>query len=583
VTDTSPSWWGAAGNLVSTVGDLGKAMKPLATGSLLQEKGKKELFAWTKADQPGFEYGFHIERTDGMVGHDGDVPGYQTFAFYLPAEDATVIAVATMYGWSVRGMPANDLAKEAIKLCFPHREKRLGVERGLRPFAEAEGRPQTWTLAERMAEHKVPGVSLAVIDGGRVAWAKGYGAADAGSGRPVTPATRFQAGSVSKFAAAVLALIQADAGRLDLDADVNTLLTDWKLPRGDKWKAAPVTVRRLLSHTAGVSGHGFVGYQRADGLPTNPQVLAGHPPANSPAVKVTAEPGTTTGYSGGGYQLLQQVLADTSRTPFDELATKELFAPLKLTATGFAPPPPTAADVAFAHDTAGKRLAVPFLLYPESAAAGLWSTPTDLARLGLAVAAARRGEPGAILKATTAEAMLTPAALADGKTTGHGLGPEVGGDGVTFHFGHSGGTVGFRCVFVLYPEAGRGAVVMTNGAGDALMNEVLRAVAAEYRWPGTGHAPKVRTAATLTAAELAAFAGEYAIEGNNTPYTVRAVGGELLLETRFKAAIRLLPLGDGKFFSTSHDREVHFESKDSKWVAAEVRHESRTLFRLARR
>ncbi|MBY0513855.1 MAG: beta-lactamase family protein, partial [Gemmataceae bacterium] len=254
-----------------------------------------------------------------------------------------------------------------------------------------------------------------------------------------------------------------------------------------------------------------------------------------------------------------------------------------LAATGFAPPAPTAADVAFAHDTAGQRLAVPFLHYPESAAAGLWSTPTDIARLGLAVAAARRGEPGAILKATTAAAMLTPAALADGKATGHGLGPEVGGKGEAFHFGHSGGTVGFRCVFVLYPGAGRGAVVMTNGAGDALMNEVLRAVAAEYRWPGTDYAPKVRTAATLTAAELAAFAGEYAIEGNNTPYTVRAVGGGLLLETRYKAAIRLLPLGDGKFFSTSHDREVHFESKDGKWAAAELRHGTRTLFSIIRR
>ncbi|MBY0512813.1 MAG: beta-lactamase family protein, partial [Gemmataceae bacterium] len=292
VTDTSPSWWGAAGNLVSTVGDLGKAMKPLATGSLLKEKGKKELFAWTKADQAGFEYGFHIERTDGMIGHDGDVPGYQTFAFYLPAEDATVIAVATMYGWSVRGMPANTLAKEAIKLVFPDRAKKVGVERGLRPFAEAEGKLQTWTVVERMAEHNVPGVSVAVIDGGRVAWAKGYGVRDAASGETVTPGTRFQAGSVSKFAAAVLALKLADAGRLDLDADVNTLLAGWKLPRDDKWKAEPVTVRRLLSHTAGVNGHGFVGYQRADGLPTNPQVLAGHSSANSPAVKVTAEPGT---------------------------------------------------------------------------------------------------------------------------------------------------------------------------------------------------------------------------------------------------------------------------------------------------
>jgi CubicO group peptidase (beta-lactamase class C family) len=582
VTETSPSWWGAAGNLISTPGDLGRAMKPLATGALLKEKGKKELLAWTKADQAGFDYGFHIERTDGMIGHDGDVPGYQTFAFYLPDEDATVVAVATLYGWSVRGMPANDLAKEAIRRTFPHREKRLGVERGLRPFAEAEGKPQRWTLAERMAEHRVPGVSVAVIDGGKVVWVKGYGVRDAVSADPVTTTTRFQAGSVSKVAAATLALRLADAGKFDLDGDVNTLLTDWKLAREDKWKESPVTVRRLLSHTGGVGGHGFVGYQRADGLPTNRQVLAGDSKANSPAVKVTAEPGTGESYSGGGYQIVQQVLADVSGTPFDELAVKELFAPLKLSATSFSPPAETATDIAFAHDTAGKRLAISFLRYPESAAAGLWSTPSDIANLALAIRSAHAGEPGAILKPKTAAEMLAPVKLA-GKVGGHGLGPAVYGEGKTLRFGHSGGTVGFRCEFVLFVESGQGAVVMTNGAGDALMTELLRAVAAEHNWPGTDFAPKVRKAATLTADQLAAYAGDYAIEGNNTPYTVRASGDELLLETKFKAAIRLLPLGNGKFFGTSHDREVHFESKDGKVIAAEVKYDTRTLFRLLRK
>lgn len=119
VTATSPSWWGAAGSTISTAADLGRAAKPLATGALLREKGKKELLAWTTADQPRFEYGFHIEKVDGMIGHDGDVPGYQCVMYYLPDHDATVVGLGNLYGWSVRGMPTNTLVKAAVAHCFP--------------------------------------------------------------------------------------------------------------------------------------------------------------------------------------------------------------------------------------------------------------------------------------------------------------------------------------------------------------------------------------------------------------------------------------------------------------------------------
>ncbi|MGL4424397.1 MAG: serine hydrolase domain-containing protein [Gemmataceae bacterium] len=129
VTTTSPSWWAASANIISTVHDLGKAMKPLATGALLKEKGKKELFAWTKTDDDESEYGFHLERTNGMIGHDGDIPGYQTFAFYLPNEDATVVGIGTMFGWSVDNMPMNDLANEAIQRVFPKRKKQIPKEK----------------------------------------------------------------------------------------------------------------------------------------------------------------------------------------------------------------------------------------------------------------------------------------------------------------------------------------------------------------------------------------------------------------------------------------------------------------------
>ncbi len=119
VTATTPSWWGAAGNLISTADDLARAAKPLATGALLGEKGKKELLTWTAGDRPGYEYGFHIERDGGMVGHGGDVPGYQSAMYYLPEHDATVVGLGNLYGWSVRGMPATTLVRAAVAHCFP--------------------------------------------------------------------------------------------------------------------------------------------------------------------------------------------------------------------------------------------------------------------------------------------------------------------------------------------------------------------------------------------------------------------------------------------------------------------------------
>jgi CubicO group peptidase (beta-lactamase class C family) len=582
VTETSPSWWGAAGNMYSTLRDLGKAARPLAAGALLGPEGRRILTDWTATDDPGLAYGFHVMKKGGMIGHDGDVPGYQAFLFYLPDQEASVVAVANLYGWSVRGMPGNALAEAAIAHAFPHRDRIARVESGLRPFAEAAGRPQRWPLTERMADHGIPGVSVAVIDGGRVAWAKAYGVKDTASGEPIDTDTRFQAGSISKVVAALTAMRLVDADALDLDRDVNALMTNWSLPRPDPWAGVAVTPRQLLSHSAGIGVHGFVGYPGRDTLPTNLQILEGRPPVNSPSVRVVAEPGTVVLYSGGGYQVLQQVLEDVSGRPFAELAQHEVFQPLGLTRTGYdLPPPDGGMNLAFAHDR-GERLPVPFLCYPELAAAGLWSTPTEVATLGLAIRDSALGA-SRLLNEDSARAMLAPILLTDGTPSSHGLGPEVEGEGPTRRFGHSGGTVGYRSALVLYPGCGQGAVVMTNGAGDVLAGELLRAVADAYDWPGTDFVPVAREARAMTADVLAEFAGAYAIESNGTPMTVRVDGGGLRLEMPYKSPIRLLPAGDDQFFGTSHDREIAFErGRDERVVAATIVHGKEILFRVIR-
>jgi CubicO group peptidase (beta-lactamase class C family) len=581
VTRTSPSWWGAAGNLISTLGDLGKAAQPLATGALLKERGRRELHTWTPADQAEVEYGFHLEKINGRLGHDGDVPGYQSFMFYLPEQQASVVAVATLYGWSVRGMPANELAQLAIAELCPDRATR--IERGLRPFAEATGAPQQYSLTDRMTHYGVPGVSVAVMERGQMVWTHGYGVRTVGQPEAVTADTRFQAASISKLVTATVALRLVDAGQLTLDADVQPLLKDWQLPRSDPEPRGPVTVRQLLQHTAGIGTRGFVGYPADQPVPTALEVLNGSKPANSPAVRVMQTPGQAANYSGGGYQVLQQVLTNVSRQPFPALARQQVFDPLQLAQTDFTQPlARTTTGVASGHDQ-GQVLPGRWFTYPELAAAGLWSTPRELATLLLAVRSAAQGTDG-FLRPATARALLTSATLPNGQATGHGLGAEIDGTGPTLRFGHAGGTVGYRCVSVLFQEAGCGAVVMTNGnAGDALAGELLRSIAAEYGWPGTDFQPRVRATVRKTPVELAAYAGEYGIEGNGIPVTVRVDGAGLRVETKFKAPLPLLPAGAEVFFATSQARELHFERAASgAVVAAKVVQDGQTLFRIVR-
>src|SRR5688572_27074372 len=159
------------------------------------------------------------------------------------------------------------------------------VETGLRFPRTIRGRPVAqMQLDERMRHYKVPGVSIAVIDSFRIAWARGYGVRETGGTSSITTETLFQAASISKPIAAVAALRLVQKGKLDLDEDVNVKLRSWKVPENAFTLARPVTLRRLLSHGAGLTVHGFRGYTSSAPVPTVLQVLDGHSPANSAAI-----------------------------------------------------------------------------------------------------------------------------------------------------------------------------------------------------------------------------------------------------------------------------------------------------------
>jgi len=323
------------------------------------------------------------------------------------------------------------------------------VERGLRSAALFAGDP-TWTLEERMRFHKVPGVSIAVFSDGRILWAKAYGLADADTGQPATPATLFQAASVSKPVSAMAAVKEVERGKLALDRNINEFLKSWKLPENDLTRASPVTLARLLGHNAGVTVHGFGGYAAGRAVPTLEQILDGKPPANNAPIRVDEPPGKEYRYSGGGYTIVQQALVDAEGKPYPAILEELVLRPLGMTQSTCEQPLPVELlkTAAAGHDAQGRPIPGKRHTYPEMAAAGLWTTPSDLARFALALDATLAGKPGGILRKETAVKMV---AAGPGN---YGLGLGIQKRGAGEYFAHGGSNEGFRCQLIGHKTAG---------------------------------------------------------------------------------------------------------------------------------
>jgi len=430
------------------------------------------------------------------------------------------------------------------------------VERGLLPLVRVAGRETRFELSERMAHYRVPGVSVAVLSGSRVEWAKGYGVLEAGRREAVDRETLFQAASISKPVAALAALREVADGRVSLDAPVNQALLTWKLPDTPYTVGRPVTLRSLLSHTAGLGVHGFPGYGQTESLPLLRDVLDGTTLANTPAIRSVQPPGEGFRYSGGGYVILQQLLTDVSGRPFPELMWERVLDPLGMEHSRFEHPLGKASVgvAARGHDATGRTVPGGWNTYPELAAAGLWTTAGDLARFVAALQAALSGRAGGILPEALAREMVTPV----GGPAGLGL--FVEGEGDARRFRHGGSNSGYRCELVGYLDGGYGAVVMTNGdGGSPLAREILYGVAAAYGWPG--FLPDEKVVVRLDADELASYAGSYEM-GPHRTLEIEVEGDHLLVEQPGSAALALWPESEGRFFAEEIPLEVRFEIRD---------------------
>lgn len=355
------------------------------------------------------------------------------------------------------------------------------VESNLIPAVRIKGRAPG-RLEQRMKELRIPGVSVAVIDHYKIEWAKGYGMADSQTKTPVTPDTLFEAGSVSKPIAALVALKLIEEGKLSLDRDVNSQLKSWKVPQNEFTQKHAVNLRGILSHTAGFTVHGFPGYAVGEPVPTLPQIFDGVPPANTKPVRVEKVPGHGFQYSGGGVTVMQQLVIDVTGRAFPQLAHDLVFSPLGMTSSTYEQPLPVgrAARAASGHNRPGKPIAGRWHVYPEMAAAGLWTTPSDVARYVIEIQRAHESRSQKVLSHAMVEEMLTP--QGGGPV---GLGPFLDGADGSRRFSHGGDDAGFVCKFVAYLDRGQGAVVMTNSDnGGQLVQEVLGGIALAYVWPG---------------------------------------------------------------------------------------------------
>ena len=349
------------------------------------------------------------------------------------------------------------------------------VERGLVGKFYLAGRP-LYTLAERMRFYHVPAVSIAVVDDSSVAWARAYGVRDVAFNSRAKVTTLFQAASMSKPVAAAAILRLFEERSLSLDADVNTMVRSWHVPPPPGNTSERVTMRRLLSHSAGINVSGFAGYDRDAQLPTLLQVLDGTPPANSERIAVVSVPGSAPSYSGGGTTIAQQLTVDVSGEAFAPFMQQTILDPLGMNDSTFEQPLPESLSscAASGYYPDGKPVHRGWHVYPTMAAAGLWTTATDLARFIIAIQNALRGQPRGPIDASIAREMTTPFA------GGFGLGLEDSSD----CFSHTGVNEGFQGIFLGLLRDGRGVAIMTNSDnGLRLAYEIVNSVAMVYDWP----------------------------------------------------------------------------------------------------
>ncbi len=460
------------------------------------------------------------------------------------------------------------------------------VENGLVPANVFKG-DKPWTLEERMQHYGVPGIGIAVIKDNKVAWYRTYGLADRETGEAVSATTLFQAGSISKPVAAFAALRLVEAGKLSLDTDVNLALVSWKLPDNEFTTDHKVTLKQLLSHTGGLTVHGFGGYAPGEEVPSMVQVLDGSGPANSDPIRVDKTPGEGFRYSGGGYTIAQLMMTDVTGKPFAPLMDELVIKPLGMSHSTYMQPLPPDWLVNAAAGVLPDGMTVPGKRhsYPEMAAAGLWTTAEDLALFAIEMQKALKGE-SKLMSKEMARTMTTPV------DSGYGLGWGLRQRGMSGYFSHDGWDEGFCASLIAHLENGYGVVVMINSNHPAFMAEVVNAVALTYDWDGyevhdvvplpadwaDRYSGRYRYDATISISITSEAGKMYMTYPGDKPEELLYAGDRLLLRRARATPIAFTDSESGPVFNFVLDggeRQPHRRLAEDEWLPGEILAEGR--------
>ena len=445
-------------------------------------------------------------------------------------------------------------------------EKRISrVEIGLIRAVIIKGEPvEKMGISNRMVYFNVPGVSIAKVSNYKLDWARAYGIVEANEKVPVTTSTLFQAAALSKPITVMAVLRKAQERGFSIDDPVNDYLISWKIPDNRFTRQKSVTVRGLLSHSSGITAGGFRGYAQDEPVPTLSHILDGLQPANSRPIRVNISPESRFVYSGGGYCVIQQLLVDLENMPFQEIMSETILKPLEMHRSTFEQPLPDSLKphAATGHRRNGKPLYGKWHTYPEMAAAGLWTTPSELARFMIEVMRCCSGMSERIISNDMVQEMVTS------QKGGYGFGLNIRGNGEDLRISHSGGNEGYYCYMVAYPDKGEGAVVMTNGDGGWwLLLEIIRSIAVEYKWDDFHEKVKKRSELDSTPYDL--YAGEYCF---SPEYCVQVTteNDHLFVEFPGESREECLAEAEHTFFFINKNIQLTFILDDNGSVSAMI-------------
>lgn len=444
----------------------------------------------------------------------------------------------------------------------------LEVEQGLTlPAVIPLGRElKTGSMSDRLKTYRVHGASVAVIHEGRLDWSKAYGITDAANPQKVTTGTLFQCASIGKVITALAALKLVEAGKISLDESVNNKLKRWQIPENQYAKSEPVTLRHLLSHSAGLTDeYGFLGYAPDREIPSLLQILNNAPPSNAKKpIVVNRPPGTVEQYSGGGYLIVQLLIEDLSGQNFTDFVQEQLFTPLGLVQTtyDFEPDRDQASTIARGHRTNGKVYKKKkYHLYPEQAAAGPWTTAEDLAKLVIAIQKAISHSDDSLLPQDLILEFISP------QMNLRGLGVNLRGIEKTQAFWHSGQNLGYTGLLYGLTQGGNGAVILLNSeGGEMLLQEFISSVASVYDWP----VMKSYQAIEIPQSEMHTLTGAYESTDQSIKLSIEEEKGSLVVKTiNTKQGTELLKINTNHYtFQNAQDYyKLSFQYKDTRAIS----------------